>query len=67
MPIQVFFNYCEESRKWTVVVNGAADPTEARQAFSAVILTCQKLNPDLLELTKVLPTIDGEFEINPAV
>lgn len=64
--IQVTFNYDEAMRKWEAVVTGVENAIEARQSFSAVVLTCQMLNPNLLHYTRVI--VDGNtFKIEPAV
>lgn len=53
MKTRVSFWYDEEANRWEPVVDGVADETEARQAFSAVVLTCQYLLPSLLDKAKV--------------
>lgn len=58
--------YVEASRKWDVLVEGAVDALEARQAFSAVVLTAQMLDPDLLEHALSEPLSDGAYKITPA-
>lgn len=44
---KVIFIYCEASCKWDVLVSGVADDVEARQAFNAVVITCQDATPKL--------------------
>lgn len=44
--ISVTFFYDEATAKWASIVMGASDATEARQAFAAVVLTCQMLDPE---------------------
>lgn len=61
--IEVIFQYDEATRKWDPVVKGVVDKIEARQAFSAVVLTCQELDSDLLILTLV----SDDYKITPAV
>lgn len=61
--IEVRFQYDEQARKWDPLVVGTASPDEAREAFAAVVLTCQMLDPDLLEYSRVL----DNFHIQPAV
>lgn len=53
MKTKVTFVYDEEANRWEPIVDGVADETEARQAFSAVVLTCQYLLPNLLDKAKV--------------
>jgi hypothetical protein len=65
---RVIFTYDEPTGKWEATVEGALNRTDARQAFSAVVLTCQQLLPVLLCLTKVIeqgPDKDV-FAITPA-
>lgn len=52
--MRVVFNYQPETGLWEPVIQGAEDETEARQAFSAVVLTCQLLDPELLTQTVVV-------------
>lgn len=51
--VRVSFDYDEESKKWIPWVSGAGNSTEARQAFSAVVVTCQMLDERLLNHTAV--------------
>jgi hypothetical protein len=60
---RVIFTYDEALRKWESEVEGAKDKVEVRQGFSAVVLTCQMLDPDLLIHTKV----NDDYSIIPAV
>lgn len=46
--VRVIFTYDKQARKWESTVEGANTNIEARQAFSAVVLTCQELDPTLL-------------------
>lgn len=62
-PFQVVFEYHEESRKWDIIVKGAKDSTEARQGFAAVVLSCQQLNPEWLNMAIITP----DFHVTPAV
>lgn len=64
--VTVTFMYNEAAGKWSPYVHGVENETEARQAFSAVVITCQQLNRELLPATKVFED-DGEYEIIPAV
>lgn len=67
--MRVIFEYDEESRKWEVEVHDAGDIIEARQAFSAVVLSCQELEADILEHTKteVITYAPSDIRIIPAV
>lgn len=51
--VRVTFDYDEKSRKWEAWVSGTESTLESRQAFSAVVLTIQMLDPNLLTATKV--------------
>jgi hypothetical protein len=66
MKVSVIFTHDDDARKWEVVVSGAADASEARQAFAAVVLTCQQLDSKLLMHTQVASNGD-DFAITPAV
>jgi len=48
---KVVFEYDPISTRWSPYVEGAQDSMEARHGFSAVVLTCQMLEPDLLPMT----------------
>jgi hypothetical protein len=61
--VRVIFEWDEDVRKWSAKVEGAETPLEARQAFSAVVLTCQELPSQLLNRTKV----DEQHNITPCV
>ena len=52
-PTRKCFRYDEETQKWEPFVTGTRDSTEAKQAFNAVVLTVQELNPVLLSETRV--------------
>ena len=64
--VEVTFLYDEQSRKWDPVVRGAVDSVEARQAFAAVVLSCQRLQSQLLALAKTEQAESG-IRIIPAV
>lgn len=64
--ITVRFDYDEPSRRWEAWVSGASSDEEARQAFSAVVLTCMGLDPGLLGSSLVEGTEYGH-RITPAV
>ena len=70
--VTVEFTHDDEVKKWEAHVIGAATSVEARQAFSAIVLTCQALNPDLLKVAVVIEKIGKRkgtkriFEIIPA-
>lgn len=63
---RVIFSH-DDTKKWSVYVEGEQDEKEARLAFAAVILSCAKLNPVLQMLAGVTKLEDGSFEITPAV
>lgn len=66
METRIIFIYDEPSRKWQVVATGCKDKNEARQAFNAVLLTCQSLDVIIATQSKVKEHPEG-FEIIPAV
>lgn len=61
--IEIKFQYDEQARKWDPLVVGTSDPNEAREAFAAVVKTCQLLDPQLLQHTRVTE----DFHIQPAM
>lgn len=63
----VIFSHDDETRKWSVYVEGEQAEHEARLSFAAVILTCGRLNPVLQALAGVTRLVDGRLEITPAV
>jgi len=74
--VQVIFTYDEKSCKWEASVVGIEKELEARQAFTAVVMTCQQLNANLQDRALVrTPESDNciksedrrEFLISPAV
>lgn len=65
--LRVIFEYDEKARKWSPVVEGAEDNVEARQAFSAVVITCRELRPALLVHTQVSVLSENRHLIVPAV
>lgn len=66
MPVQVIFEHDDTVSKWTVKVIGVKDSLEARQAFTAVILTNQTTEASMQKYALVKETTDG-FEITPAI
>lgn len=64
--VRVEFRYDEASRRWDSFVIGASTALEARQAFTATVITVRQLQPTLLALSKVEETPDG-YHIIPAV
>ncbi len=66
MKFKVVFTYDEATKTWSPTVLGAKDAEEARHGFSAIVLTCMQLRPDLLEHAQVNATECG-YEIIPAV
>lgn len=65
--VKVIFEYDETTRKWDPVVIGTTSAVEARQAFSAVVITCQELDPNLLSFSKTAVLDATSFSIRPAV
>ena len=65
--IVVSFTYDEDTRLWDPVVHGTHDPIEARQAFSAVVITCQQLNAKLLSYAMSDGIAEKQYRIIPAV
>lgn len=63
--VHVCFSYDEDSRKWECFVGGVASELEAKQAFNAVLLTCDKKTVSLLHL--VIASDNGFYQIIPAV
>lgn len=66
MPVQVTFTYDEILKKWDPIVTGASDELDAKQAFTAVILTAQMLDINLLLHTKTKQDGDS-VHIIPAI
>lgn len=62
-PVRVVFTYNEQSFAWKPSVENVQNTKDARDAFHAVVLTCQMLDPLLLEHAKV----SDDFRITPAV
>jgi len=60
--VQVIFTHDDECKKWEVQVTGTTDKVEARQAFTAVVLTCQMADPKLLEYARV----SDDFKVSVA-
>jgi len=66
--IAVAFTHDDEVGRWDCIVTGARNALEARQAFSAVVLTIGQLEPGLLRHTVVQPApVEGAFYIMPVV
>ena len=63
--VSVVFEYDEESTKWEMVVTGAKNETEAKQAFNAVVLTCRDVVVSMEH--KVERVSIGEYVITPVV
>lgn len=61
--LEVRFIYCEESRKWIVKVVGTTDKQEAKDAFTAVVLTCHQAEAHLLPACR----INDDFEVSVAM
>ena len=63
---EVRFQYDEAARKWQVLVTGVSGKIEAQQAFAAIIMTCDPINPGLQHHAQVKQTSEGYY-ITPAV
>lgn len=52
---RVTFTHDDDERRWSIAVDGdgVEHELEARQAFTAVVLTCQYLRPSLLDKARV--------------
>lgn len=66
MITQITFEYDETQRKWSVSVKGVRDSREAQQAFTAVVMTCQQVDPNLQRHALVDQKGDT-YNITPAV
>jgi len=64
---KVTFEYCEESRKWDVFVEGAETELEAKQGFAAVALTCMSLDQRVFNLNKTEQQPDGRIKMIVAI
>jgi hypothetical protein len=65
--VTVHFLYNEMHRKWDTVVHGVTSELEAKQAFAAVVITCQNLDERLLGRELVQATDPESYRIIPAV
>lgn len=63
---KVIFIYDDPSRKWKVNVEGAVSEEEARQGFTAVLLTCKQISPSLQHHALVEKEYD-RFVLTPAI
>lgn len=63
----VIFSHDDETKKWSVYVEGEKEELQARLSFAAVILSCGRLNPVLQALAGVTRLEDGRLEITPAM
>lgn len=64
---RVVFEFNQQRRKWASFVTGARCVDDARQAFSAAVLTAQLLDPRLLPITLIIPIDDVNYEVRPCV
>ena len=67
MKVKVVFVFDEGSSTWDPIVEGAVDELEAKQAFNAVVLTCNELDYTLLNLHKTEEIKGQGWRIIPAV
>lgn len=65
--VRVLFMYDEDTGLWDAVVAGTQTLLESKQAFSAVVMTCQALDPAKLIHTLVEDTPLQVHKITPAV
>jgi hypothetical protein len=63
---EVRFQYDKDLQKWSVLVTGVDNPTVAQQAFTAVVMTCWPINPNLQEHAPVEKTPEG-YRVIPAM
>lgn len=63
---QVIFTHDDTAKKWVATIKGATSKTEARQGFTAVVVTCQMLDANLQQYASL--KLNGDtYEITPAV
>lgn len=70
MQCQVVFTHDDNAKKWECRVHGVKDAKEARQAFAAVVLTCEMIDGGLqieAAIAKPVEGITNAFDIKPAV
>ena len=70
--VTVSFTHDENCKLWEVKVHNVEDEKQAKQAFYAVVVTCQMINANLQQHAKVQKSEDSEdnentFIITPAV
>jgi len=63
---EVKFQYDEDRQKWSVLVTGVSSPVEAQQAFTAVVMTCWPVDPNLQVHAPVEETPEG-YRVTPAM
>ena len=64
--IEVRFQYDEDLKKWSVLVAGVDSLKMAQHAFTAVVLTCRPVDPNLQEHAPVEETPEG-YRVTPAM
>lgn len=64
--VEVTFRHDETCAKWDVVVSNTESADAAKQAFTAVVLTCATLCPGLQQFAQVSRT-DSGWKVMPAV
>lgn len=70
MQCQVVFTHDDSAKKWECRVFGCKDAKEARQAFAAVVLTCEMVDGGLqieAAIAKPVEGMNNAFDIEPAV
>jgi hypothetical protein len=66
MQTKVSFVYDEYFRKWEVFVTGVKNNLEARQAFNAVVITCEDAIPKV-DSNRAEQLEDGSYKISIGV
>ena len=64
--VEVTFRYDETCAKWDVIVSNTESADMAKHAFTAVVLTCATLCPDLQRFAQV-SRVDSGWRIIPAI
>ena len=65
--VEVKFQYDESLEKWSAHVTNVDNSQIAREAFCAVVMTCQMINPYLQQQAVVEKAADGSYRITPAI
>jgi len=68
MPVRVIFTYDEAARKWEAHAEGCTEALEARQAFAAVVITCQQSAYQLTQtIVKNRPGEQQAYNLEPVI